>query len=228
MATIDPNHHLTAQQVHDPQELQTISQKVQQLEAQRAAQMSSGQWPFGGGGAGGYVPSRISGGTGTGTGIGIGIGGVSGIDATVSMVAENEELKRQIRELTRALKNPDVPLARSVKQLVDTIDAGEIAGRTVPPFGEAMLSHAITKKGTSLSSDALTIQTRDGRDKHVRVVGMIVREEVQPPDTFGRSSTATYAVPFRKMTEGDAFEAIADLIADIVMRRVMKQMEEEK
>ncbi|MGC4008885.1 MAG: hypothetical protein QM805_07840 [Pseudomonas sp.] len=182
-------------------------------------------------GAGEWVVAPNSIGGGLGISIGGGAGGNSGMIGGFNpymendrqlLLSENAVLKEHVMHLERALRNPDLPLAQSAKQLVETIDPKEIMGRTTPPFTDANISARVMHNGLPMGEGFHHIPMRGGGSSKIRIVGMIVREENGSP----KAVPTTYMIPSAKMTDGDAYEAIADLIADIVMRRVIKQMGE--
>lgn len=150
----------------------------------------------------------------------------------MKLQGENARLMAEVENLKRALANPDLPLARSVRELLDNMQPKDIIGRTVPPFNEAVLSDRIVSHKRPISEGTYRISIRSGKYTNVRVVGLIVREEpigvMADIGDVRVAQPSTYMVPTERMTEGDALEAIADLCADIIMRRVFKKMGEDK
>jgi hypothetical protein len=144
---------------------------------------------------------------------------------------ENRDLGREVKALKELLSHPDRPVAVSLQALVNSMDMKDVAGRTAPPFNYMTMSQMLfdvgkSGKGYPLDGVQYKFRTRDGSSHQVRVIGLIVEDDdMKPRATGSELGTATYMVPTPALTADKAFEAASDLIAHMVVERVLKKME---
>lgn len=147
------------------------------------------------------------------------------------LIAENRDLGREVKALRELLSHPDRPVAVSLQALVNSMDMKDVAGRTQPPFNYMTMSQMLfdvvnAGKGYPLDGAQYRFRTRDGGSHQVRVIGLIVEDDDMRPRATGSDlGTATYMVPTPHLTADKAFEAASDLIAHMVVERVLKKME---
>jgi hypothetical protein len=156
------------------------------------------------------------------TGGPVSIGGFSsGTTEEIRLRAEIVDLRNKVSKLAAALAHPDRPLASSLQQLINTMDMSEVAGRSKPPFDHLTIAALLGSETCTLDRGITPLMSRDGTSHNLRVIGVIIEDTT----VMATITPATYMIPTPSLTADKAFEATADLIAHMVVERVLKKME---